>query len=155
MQAMQQFQQPMPQAQQDPRAIVREEMMAMQTATELQQFQTAKDGQGNSLYPYYEDIKMDMARILEAGLAPDLKTAYDRAIRMNDGLWQAEQDARQNVTTQTQLQDKAKAVAKAKANTISVRSATPTGADKSAKPTGTRATVAAAVEAMMGEGGRV
>ena len=74
---------------------------------------------------------------------------------MNDELWQAEQDARQSVTTQTQLQDKAKAVAKAKANTISVRSATPTGADKSAKPTGTRATVAAAVEAMMGEGGRV
>jgi len=154
-QAQQQFMQPMPQVQQDPRALVREELMAMQTATELQQFQSATDATGNPLYPHYEEVKLDMAQLLEAGRAQDLKTAYTKAVRMNDELWQAEQDAQQQANAQAQLQEKARAVAKAKANTISTRSATPTGADSGAKPQGTRATVAAAVEAAMGQGGRV
>jgi len=155
MQQQQPFMQPMQQPQPDPRALVREEIMAMQTATELQQFQSATDESGSLLYPHYEEVKLDMAQLLEAGRASDLKTAYTKAIRMNDELWQAEQERTRQADMQSQLQERAKAVAKAKANTVSTRSATPTGADQGAKPTGTRATVAAAVEAAMGEGGRV
>ena len=151
----QQFRQPMPQAQQDPRALVREEIMAMQTATELQQFQSATDADGQPLYPHYEEVKLDMAQLLEAGRAQDLKTAYTKAIRMNDELWQAEQERLTQAKAQAQLQEKAKAVAKAKANTVSVRSATPTAPGNGAKPTGTREAVNAAYDVVSGQGGRV
>ena len=127
----------------------------MQTATELQQFQSATDADGNPLYPHYEEVKLDMAQLLDAQRAPDLKTAYTKAIRMNDELWQAEQERLTQANAQAQLQEKAKAVAKAKANTVSVRSATPTAQGNGAKPTGTRATVEAAYDAISGQGGRV
>lgn len=76
-------------------------------------------------YPHFEKVRGTMAQLLESGLAPDLKTAYAKAVRMDDEVWQAEQERQSQAAraAQTQVQ----AVAHAKAKAVSPRSATPSG----------------------------
>lgn len=151
-----------PQYQQQPTqdldSLVEQKITEREMRSELQQFVSAADADGNPLYPHYEEVKLDMAQILEAGRAPDLKSAYQKAIRMNDELWQQEQERARAVSEQARLQAQAKTVAKAKANAVSVKSATPTGAITGEKPKDRRssaADVAAAYEQHVGQGGRV
>lgn len=77
-------------------------------------------------HPHFEQVKGTMAQLLESGLAPDLETAYTKAIRMDDEVWNAEQ-ARQSQAAQAQNTSR-QVVAKAKAAAVSPRSATPSGA---------------------------
>ena len=74
-------------------------------------------------FPHFEEVRLDMAQLLERGLASDLETAYAKAVRMNDEVFAKEQDrllnsAQQNRTKQQQ-------VAKARAKSVSPRSVTP------------------------------
>lgn len=73
--------------------------------------------------PHMEEVRETMAGLLQAGLAKDLQTAYDKAIRMNDDLWQRQQ-AEQAQAKQAELVQKA---AQAKGKAVSTRSAAPTG----------------------------
>lgn len=100
-------------------------LLQQQTAvqTEIQQFSadTAK-------YPHFEALRETMAGLLQSGLAQDLSSAYDKAIRMNDDLWQAQQ-AQQ--TTQAEAERKraaANVAASARQKVASVKSATPSSA---------------------------
>lgn len=99
-------------------------------------------------YPHFEKVRPTMAQLLESGLAPDLKTAYAKAIRMDDEVWTAEQarqsQAAEAAKTQTQ------AVAKAKAKAVSPRSATPSGAIGKAPATDRRALLEEAFDASTG-----
>ncbi len=38
--------------------------------------------------PYFEQVRETMAGLLQSGMAQDLQTAYDKAIRLNDDVWQ-------------------------------------------------------------------
>lgn len=78
-------------------------------------------------YPHFDQVKESMVGILQSGLAQDLKSAYDKAIRMNDDLWQAQQDARQKQSLAEQQARQAEAAKSARAKTVSVKSATPSG----------------------------
>lgn len=78
----------------------------------------AKDTQN---YPHFEAVRGTMAQILESGFAQDIPTAYTKAIRMQDDVWEAEQ------LRLTQQSSRAGAVVKAKAAAVSPRSATPSG----------------------------
>lgn len=76
-------------------------------------------------YPFFDEVRDTMAQLLEQGLATDLKTAYAKAVRLNDDVWQKQEDrllkSRQEQVTKQQQ------VAKAKAKAVSPRSVTPNG----------------------------
>lgn len=109
------------------------EQTAMQN--EIQQFAATA--------PHFEMVKETMAGLLQAGLAQDLKTAYDKAVRLSDEAWQAEQDRLSSQSTQQQI-----AVAqKAKANAISPKSSTPSGTAKGSEGKGLREQIAAQMDA--------
>lgn len=76
-------------------------------------------------YPHFEVLREDMAQLLELGKAQDLESAYRIAVRLNDDVWQQEQDkllskAKQDALKQAQVQ-------KAKSAAVSVKSTTPSG----------------------------
>ena len=76
-------------------------------------------------FPHFEVLREDMAQLLELGKAQDIPTAYRLAVRLNDDVWQQEQDklltqARQDAIKQAQVQ-------KAKSAAVSVKSTTPSG----------------------------
>jgi hypothetical protein len=76
-------------------------------------------------FPHFEMVREDMAQLLERGLAPNLETAYAKAVRMNDEAYKLEQDKLlRSANTQA---SKASQVAKAKATAVSPRSVTPSG----------------------------
>ena len=137
-QAAQQFvqqavQQPRQVEQPDIGSLVRKELSAAKTQDAIEQFQAAKDSAGNPLYPHFEMVKPDMALLLEAGKAQDLKSAYDKALRLHDDLWQAEQDAKRKADEASRLEANRKAVAAAKGSAVSVKSATPASAGSAPK----------------------
>jgi hypothetical protein len=80
-------------------------------------------------FPHFDMVREDMAQLLERGLAPNLETAYAKAVRMNDEAYKLEQDKLlKSVGSQA---SKAQQVAKAKATAVSPRSVTPSGQVKS------------------------
>jgi len=74
-------------------------------------------------YPYFEMVREEMAQLLERGQAQDLKTAYTKAVRLNDEVWAKEQDRLLNQARTNQ--SKSQQVAKAKAAAVSPKSVTP------------------------------
>lgn len=76
-------------------------------------------------YPHFEAVRETMAQLLESGLAPDLKTAYGKAVRMQDDVWQIEQERLLQSAKSESM--KAQQVAKAKSAAVSVKSSSPSG----------------------------
>ena len=76
-------------------------------------------------YPHFDVLREEMAQLLELGKAQDLETAYKKAVRMNDDVWELEQDRLLKDAKQATI--KAQQVAKAKAAAVSPRSTTPSG----------------------------
>ena len=121
-QLLRQAPQPAPQVQQpeDIRKTVQEVILEQQTAREIAEFEAQADK-----YPHYQEVKEDMALLLQQGRATDLPNAYEKAIRLNDSIWEAEQQRKlaASQTDQRKAQDLAAKQAKAKA--LSPRSVTP------------------------------
>ena len=129
--------QPQPQAQQpDVAALVDQKFNEYRTRTAIEDFEAARDAAGQPQYPHFQTVKADMALLLDAGKAQDLKSAYQMALRLHDDLWQAEQAAPQRAAEAARLEATRKAVAAAKGSAVSVKSATPASAG--AAPKGTR-----------------
>ena len=76
-------------------------------------------------YPHFDVVREEMAQLLELGKAQNLKTAYKKAVRMNDDVWALEQDRLLKDAKQSAI--KAQQVQKAKAAAVSPRSTTPSG----------------------------
>jgi hypothetical protein len=76
-------------------------------------------------FPHFDVVREEMAQLLELGKAQDLETAYKKAVRMNDDVWELEQDRLLKDSKQSAL--KAQQVAKAKAAAVSPKSTTPSG----------------------------
>ena len=72
--------------------------------------------------PYFEDVRETMAELLQNNMATDLQTAYDKAIRLRDDVWQKIQ-SEQIKSSQKEHQSKIAAV---KAKAISPKSSSPT-----------------------------
>jgi pantothenate kinase-related protein Tda10 len=85
---------------------------------EIQRFSSDADK-----HPHFEVVREQMAQLLENGLANDLETAYAKAVRLNDEVWQTEQNRLLKQATNQASQ--AQRVAKAKAAAVSPRSVTP------------------------------
>jgi hypothetical protein len=76
-------------------------------------------------FPHFDVVREEMAQLLELGKAPDLETAYKKAVRMNDDVWALEQDRLLKEAKQSAI--KAQQVQKAKAAAVSPKSVTPSG----------------------------
>ena len=76
-------------------------------------------------FPHFDVVREEMAQLLELGKAQDLKTAYKKAVRMNDDVWALEQDRLLKDAKQQAI--KAQQVQKAKAAAVSPKSVTPSG----------------------------
>ena len=76
-------------------------------------------------FPHFDVVREEMAQLLELGKAQDLETAYKKAVRMNDDVWELEQDRLLKESKQSTI--KAQQVAKAKAAAVSPKSTTPSG----------------------------
>lgn len=85
---------------------------------EIQRFSSDVDK-----HPHFEVVREQMAQLLENGLANDLETAYAKAVRLNDEVWQSEQNRLLQSATKQATQ--AQRVAKAKAAAVSPKSVTP------------------------------
>jgi len=85
---------------------------------EIQRFSSDVDK-----HPHFEAVREQMAQLLENGLANDLETAYAKAVRLNDEVWQSEQNRLLQSATKQATQ--AQRVAKAKAAAVSPKSVTP------------------------------
>jgi len=88
-------------------------------AGEIERFKSS----GNA--PYFEEVRLDMIRLLEHGEAPNLETAYAKAVRLNDEVWAKEQE--RLLTDARKQASKASQVARAKATAVSPKSVTPNG----------------------------
>jgi pantothenate kinase-related protein Tda10 len=86
--------------------------------SEIQRFSSDADK-----HPHFEAVREQMAQLLENGLANDLETAYAKAVRLNDEVWQSEQNRLLQSATKQATQ--AQRVAKAKAAAVSPKSVTP------------------------------
>lgn len=99
-------------------------------------------------YPHFEEVREQMAQLLERGLATDLKTAYTKAVRLEDSVWEKEQ---QRMLQQSQTQsNKRQQVARAKAIAVSPRSVTPNGVVASSDKKDRRAMLDELVSSSMG-----
>ena len=93
---------------------------------------------------YFEEVRETMAGLLQSGMADDLQSAYDKAIRLNDDVFQKIQ-SEQTRTSEAAQREK---VAAAKAKVLSPKSTTPTGSATSGSKTAssTREAIMAAME---------
>jgi len=99
-------------------------------------------------YPHFEEVREQMAQLLERGLATDLKTAYTKAVRLEDSVWEKEQ---QRMLQQSQTQsNKRQQVARAKAIAVSPRSVTPNGVVASSDKKDRRSMIDELVSSSMG-----
>lgn len=72
--------------------------------------------------PHFEAVKSTMGQLLALGMADDLPTAYQKAVRLHDDVWQQEQ------ASQASGADRQRQLASKRAAASSPRSASPTGA---------------------------
>lgn len=77
--------------------------------------------------PYFEEVRETMAGLLQSGMANDLQSAYDKAIRLNDDVFQ-KVSAEQAQKSEAAQREK---VAQAKAKVLSPKSTTPTASASS------------------------
>ena len=95
--------------------------------------------------PYFEDVRETMAGLLQSGMAHDLQSAYDKAIRLNDDVFH-KVNATQAQKSEAAQREK---VAQAKAKVLSPRSTTPTASSSNGgkSASSAREAIMAAMEA--------
>lgn len=54
----------------------------------VQNFAAAKDEKGNPLHPFFDEASGEILALMKASPGMDLETAYKKAVRMNDGVWE-------------------------------------------------------------------
>lgn len=91
-----------------------EQMEQAQLRSEIESFSADK--------PYFEEVREVMAGLLQSGMADDLQSAYEKAIRLNDDVFQ-KVNAEQAQKSEAAQREK---VAQAKAKVLSPKSTTPT-----------------------------
>jgi len=106
-------------------------------------------------FPHLESVRETMAQLLESGLADDLPSAYEAALRhpRHSDIWDAMQEQRRAQDDEARRRAEAERLARAKGKAVSVRSSTPSGAAEE-KPKGLRSQLENAFDEHAG-GGRV
>jgi hypothetical protein len=76
-------------------------------------------------HPHFQALSETMGQLIQAGLANDLDSAYSKALRMNDDLWQQEQARQRQAADQQARTNADKAAKAARSNAVSTRTSTP------------------------------
>lgn len=97
-------------------------------------------------YPHFDELREQMAQLLEKGLAPDLESAYDTAQYLNP-------EVRQKLLSSSAQPAKGQVAAQARARAVSPKSSTPSGQVTNGEAKDRRALLSAALDAV--ESGRV
>lgn len=97
-------------------------------------------------HPHFETVRETMAGLLQSNVAPDLDTAYDKAIRLHDDIWTQEQERKAQETAAEKSKQREQQTSRAKAQTISPRSATPSATGNAKAEKGIRANLEAAFD---------
>lgn len=113
----QQFQ---PQPQPNIEALIEEKLQAIRIQDSIKAFSADTEK-----YPHFETVRETMAGLLQSGLAQDLHSAYDKALRMHDDLWQSQQESQRKSEEAERQRQAAEAATKARGKVASVKSATP------------------------------
>jgi hypothetical protein len=96
---------------------------------------------------YFEEARPTMIQLLQSGVAQTLDEAYNKAVRLNEELFDKVQSAKQAQVALKQSSELNKAAKAARAAAVSVRSATP-GANTAPKAQGRRALLEEAFDEM-------
>lgn len=106
--------------------------------------------------PYLDDVKDDMAQLLESGFAVNLKDAYDKAVRLRDDIFERHQAEQRQAQEAARQQAARQTAQRARAAAVSPRSSTPTGSATAVSQQGedVRSAISAAFDAHAG-GGRI
>jgi hypothetical protein len=97
--------------------------------------------------PHFEKVRGTMAQLLESGVATDLDTAYEKAVRLHDDVFQEVQAEKARTAEEERRRAQVEAVSRAKANAVSVKGATPSSVVKTTQAKGLRAQLEEAAEA--------
>lgn len=146
----QQLAQQQQQQQPDIRSVVQQMLIEQSTQQEVERARTDKEN-----YPHLEQVRNTMAGLLQSGLAEDLKSAYESAIRLpqHSDIWEALQQQQRQQDEAKRAEDQKKRVSQARANAFSPKSATPSDSGKTSGKQGLRATIESAADEVLG--GRV
>ena len=147
-----------PQPPPGPPALTREEAMALwdqQFAKHAMNQEIERFSAQKEKYPHYEQLRETMAQTLDAGLAEDLPSAYEAALRhpRHSDIWNAIQEQERTREAETKAKAEAERLSKAKGKAVSVRSSTP-NAPAEEKPKGLRSQLESNFDEVVG-GGRV
>jgi hypothetical protein len=84
--------------------------------------------------PHFDAVKETMGQLLQSGVAPDLQSAYEKAIRLHDDIWSQRQNEERAKQAEALREEQRKAeearqaeIARKKAAAVSPRSSSPTG----------------------------
>lgn len=80
-----------------------------------------------NLYPHFEQVRGTMGNLLLQGHAKTPEEAYAKAVRLNDEVWEAEQERQAQLRAPTPQANRSTTAAKAKADAVSPRSSAPSG----------------------------
>lgn len=99
--------------------------------SEMQQFAEAKNEHGEPLYPFFEDVRKDMAKLMQSGFADTLQDAYDRAVRIRPDVYKQIEESREITRRredESRRQEEAAKARRAGASVSSSLSSTPSRA---------------------------
>ena len=124
---VQPYQAPAPQV--DVSKIVEQKIAEVFSQQQIQNFGTEKDGAGLLLHPHYETVRETMAQLLEAGLANDLNSAYEAALRhpRHADIFDSLLKQRQEADAAEKAKKAAELARSARRSAVSPRTATPSG----------------------------
>lgn len=106
---------------------VRGEVMGWKQQQEMAENQTLLNeiNQFSMKAEYFEEVRPTMIRLLQSGEAETLDQAYNKAIRLNDEVFERVNSAKQAEEAAKQAKEANRAAKAARAAAVSVRSATP------------------------------
>jgi hypothetical protein len=106
---------------------VRGEVMGWKQQQEMAENQTLLNeiNSFSARAEYFEEVRPTMIQLLQSGVAQSLEEAYNKAIRLNDDLFEQVTKARQAEEAAKQAKEANRAAKVARAAAVSVRSATP------------------------------
>jgi hypothetical protein len=99
-------------------------------------------------YPHFAEVKQSMAGLLQAGLAQDLPSAYEAALRLPNHfhLFEAQQQQQRQKEEQERLEAQRKSVEAARRNQVSPRTSSPAGKAQGGSTKGLRSQLEAAFD---------
>lgn len=99
-------------------------------------------------YPHFAEVKQSMAGLLQAGLAQDLQSAYDAALRLPNHfhLFEAQQQQQRQKEEQERVEAQRRVAEAARRNQVSPRTSSPAGQASKGSTKGLRSTLEAAFD---------